>query len=424
MPPSPTAPRLPLPRVFLERVARPVLARLLSPHGDALTTRHAFPLAAPPQLDRTHVDALWRLLSSPPPDLLALHDDLTAVADVATRSGHERLLALDTARVLDHELGDEDSAAIAFLDHRALFDAARPQTASSQTRSFASFESQSPRALPDAPARAVTFDRLMREELLARGRSDHFKRHEWHVGTERHFELVYGRLATTRDLLGKPNGDATAAHDVTAQVTDRSSERARAVFHDDTFRLEVAGPDWFKEIVRRIFGVAYFDSATHFEGDETLTLDPLVDLTTALANHGVPGLAKIELQEVWIDMADGSGWIATGARNDCTKGATGGYAIRALSEGKPVEATFHLYLTGKSRPLTLKVVTPRKLEFARRDPRVVRIVRDWIVAAGYMTMPTHLRASDDGRPSDDAPAAPLNALDAPAAPLDALPALR
>jgi hypothetical protein len=204
-----------------------------------------------------------------------LHDDLTAVSDVATPPAHEILLSHDAARVLDPDLGDEDCAAIAFVDHRALFDAAHPQAASAQTRSFATFASKNPRPLPDDPdgTHRATFIRMMSEELDARARSDHFRMHEHRSGVERHRELVYGRLSATRDLLGKTNG-ATTTHDVTAVTTDRTTERARAIFHDDTMRLDAAGPDWFEELVRRVHGVAYFGSASHFEGDETQEPDP------------------------------------------------------------------------------------------------------------------------------------------------------
>jgi hypothetical protein len=98
----------PIPRVFLERVSRALLVRVLSAH-DALAA-HAFPLdalASSAQTDRALVDVLWTLLSAPPPDLAALHADLTAIADLATHAGHEQLLAHDAARALDPDLGAE-----------------------------------------------------------------------------------------------------------------------------------------------------------------------------------------------------------------------------------------------------------------------------------------------------------------------------
>ena len=360
-----------------------------SPHGDAIKTGKEF-------------EALWTLLSAPPPDLVALHDDLLAVADVATPAGHEVLLARDDARALDRELSAEDCAVMARLEHAALFDAARPQVAGqAQTKSFASFQSKSPRPFLASAARDAEFDRRMSIELDARGRSTHFQRHTWRSGTELHMELVYGRLSSARDLIAKvgQSGDR-AVHAITAQVTDRTTERAHAVFHDDTFRLDVAGYDWMKELVRRVFSEAYFDSAQHFEGDETITLAPLVDLGVALSTAGVPGLDKVELQELWIDLGGEKGdWIAVGARGNCMGGTVGGYARRALSEGRPCEATFLLTLKARPRPLKLKLVPPRKMEFDRRSPLVVRLVRDWVVASGFMSLPEHLRAFDAAGPA-------------------------
>jgi hypothetical protein len=226
----------------------------------------------------------------------------------------------------------------------------------------------------------------MRRDLVARGRSDFFKVHEWRSANERHMEIVYGRLATARDIIGKTND---GVHDVTDQKTDRTSERAHAVFHEDTFRLEVAGYDWMKELVRRVLGETHFGTHAHFEGGETISLSPLfVDLTAALAIDGVPGLRKVELQELWIDLGGHDGaWVGIGARSDAMRGAAASYALRAMSEGKPTEATFLLHVALKTRPVKLKIASPRRLDFDRRDPNVVRIVRDWLLARGFMTMP-------------------------------------
>jgi hypothetical protein len=392
-PPDP--PRRPVPRPFLERVSRPLLARLLAPYGEHLAAHLPVDaLATSAQTDRVHVETLWHVLGAPPPVLVPLRDDLLIVADVATPAGHEALLAHDSARVLDHELGAEDCAAIARLEHKALFDAARPQAAGqSQTKSFASFQSSSPRPLPDDPACRVAFQQRMSEELLARGRTSYFKVHAWRSSVERHMELVYGRLAAARDLLGK--AEAGAAHDITAQVTDRTTERAHAIFHDDTWVLDIAGPEWMKELTRRIFGEAYFGAATHFHGDETITLAPFADLAASLACHDIPGLRKVELQTLSVDLGgDDAAWIAVGARGDCLKSAAAAYVLRALDDGAPAEATLHVFLTNKTRPLKLKLVPPRRMEFDRRDPRVVQIVRDWLVARGFMRNPEHLRQPD------------------------------
>ncbi|MGO8997401.1 MAG: hypothetical protein ACLQVI_29145 [Polyangiaceae bacterium] len=400
--PAPAPHVRPVPRQFLERVSRPLLARLLSAYVPVLVDVHAFPLAAlaaSAQIDRTHVATLWHLLGTAPPDLVPLRDDLLAVADVATHAGHEILLAHDRARVLDHELGAEDCAATARLEHRALFDMARPQTAGqAQTKSYATFQSKSPRPLSRDEACRAAFKKRMVEALSARGRSTVFKLHEWQSGSELHMELVYGRLASARDLIGKTSaGDAPdlVVHDITAQVTDRSTERAYAIFHDDTLRLDVAGPDWMKELVRRTLGETHFGSVGHFQGDETITLAPLADMVAALSVDGVPGLKKAELQELWTNLGGASGaWAAVGARGDCNAGASSGYVARFLTDGASTEASFLLSVAGRTRPLKLKVAPPRRLEFDRRDPRVERVVRDWVVARGFMSVPEHMRGSD------------------------------
>ena len=400
MPTAPAPTRRPVPRPFLERVSRALLCRLATRHEAALAAHPELSLAAlaaTAQIDRAQVDVLWRLLSTPTAALAPFHDELLALADVATPGGHEALLGHDTAHALDRELGAEDCAAVAFLEHRALFDKARPHSASPQTRSFASFQPGTPRPLPTDPAHAAAFARQMSEVLEARGRTRHFKVHEWHSGIEHHFEMVYGRLAQSRDLLGKVA--ASMGHDVTAQVTDRSTERAHAVFLNDVLRLDVAGPEWVKELVRRLFGAAYFGAEDHFAGDETMTLAPLLDLATALSAEGIPDVEKVDLQELGVDLGDGSGWITIGARSDVLKGAAGRYVERGLRDGVSCQATFLLKTTFRTRPVKLILVTPRKLDFDRRDPRVVRLVRDWVVARGYMQVPAHLRPTEHAETS-------------------------
>ncbi|HEY2510658.1 MAG TPA: hypothetical protein VGI39_07375 [Polyangiaceae bacterium] len=394
---SPTASR-PVPRPFLERVSRPLLARLLGPHAPLLE-RHGLPveaLARTAQTDRAQVEALWHLLASCPSELVPLREDLLTIADVATAAGHEILLARDAEKKLDSELGAEDCAVLARLDHPSLFETVRPQSAGqSQTRSFASYRSAAPAPLVDDPDRGATFERRMGEELVARGRSSYFCRHDSRSGAERHMELVYGRLAATRDLIGKVS---TGTHDLTAQVTDRSTERAHAVFHDDTMRLDVAGQEWMKELVRSVFGEVYFGTAEHFRGGESITLSPLEDLASALSIEGVTGLKAVHLLEVWLELGGPRGaWVGVGARTDCLNSAAAAHALRALADGVPVEAAFHLYLLGRARPVKLVIAVAKgRMEYDRRDPLVARAVRDWVIARGYMSVPraAHVAAND------------------------------
>jgi hypothetical protein len=401
LPPSARAPsaatpsRRLVPRQFLERVSRALLVRFLTPHEPILAGRYGFSLAAlagSAQTDRAQVEIFWNVLSAAPPDLAALYEELLAVADVATPAGQEILLSRDEARALDHELGAEDCAAIACLDHPALFAVARPQTAGqSQQKSFASFDSSAPRPFPDDPALRVTFKQRMAEELAARGRSTYFDARESRHGKERHIELVYGRLASARDLVGKKDG---ASHEITAQVTDRSTERAHAVFHDDTLRFDIAGYDWFKQLVRRVLGEVYFGSAEHFQWRSSITLAPLLTLEAALSVEGLAGLQRVELQRLAVDL--GGAWVEIGTRNDCMKTAGAGYVHRALADGAPSAATLLLH-TSRSRPLLLEI-DPPKLKFDRRDPRLVRTVYAYLVARGFMSLPESADPMDGNEP--------------------------
>jgi hypothetical protein len=409
--PSPTpSTRRPVPRQLLERVSRPLLVRLLAPYAAALEAVHAFPLAAlaaSAQTDRTQVDTLWRLLADAPADLVELRDDLIAVADASTPGAHEVLLGHDTERLLDRELSAEDCAAVARLDHRPLFEAARAQTAGgAQPKAYATYKSRALRPL--STETLPEFERQMSEAMYARNRSDYFKAHVWRNAAEHHMDLVFGRLAAARDLLNKVgSAGARVLHDVTTQVTDRFTERTHAIYHDDTGELDVAGYDWFKETVRRTFGLAHFGDEAHFFGDETITLAPLADLDSALSNFGVPGLETVHLQEMWIDLGGARpSYICVGARGNCMDTAAGDYGRRALTDGTVVEATFLLKIANRLRPLKLHLVAPRKMEFDRRDPRIVRIVREWMACAGFMSVAGHDASQPIATPEaahDDSP---------------------
>ena len=384
-----------VPRVFLERVSRALLVRLALPHAPLLEAHglSLAALAASPQTDRTHVDALWRLLGAAPPELAEIRDDLIAVADVGSAAGHEILLTRDHDKRIDPDLGAEDAAALARLDFPALFEIARPQVAGqAQARRFASFRPRKPLPHPEDGECRAAFEKRMSEELVSRGRSDYFRRHDSRIGGERHMDLVYGRLASARDLLGKSGG---AGHEVTAQVTNRTTERAHAIFHDDTCRLDVAGHDWMKELVRRVYGETHFGSAAHFEGGETFTLAPLANLEAALSAEGVSGLKKVELQQLEVEVGGENGaWVAVGARSNCLKSAAGAYALRALDDGAACMATFHLFFAGRPRALTVKLALPGSLELDRRDPQKVQLVREWLLLRGFMQLPDQLRDAE------------------------------
>ncbi len=231
----------------------------------------------------------------------------------------------------------------------------------------------------------------MGEELAGRGRSSFFGRARvaaWKDGT---WNSSMGGSPLRATFVAKKEG---TGHRISAQVTDRSTERAlHAVFHDHTFNFDISGYDWFKQLVRRVLGEVYFGSKEHFQWRSAISLDPLLNLAAALSAEGIPGLQRVELQ--WLAADLGIAHIEVGTRNDCMKSPGAAYVHRLFADGASPAAAALLLYTSRARPLLLKI-DPPKLVFDRRDPRLVKMVYAYLVARGFHVAPRSPRTGRMG----------------------------
>ena len=373
MPPPPPPPsRLPLSRELLERIRRDVLARLLDPYRLFLEAKHLplDALRASPQDDLSLIDPLFALLSAPdsgaPPALL---DALAAIDAVASDAGHERLRMLDVDRALPKgRLGHETLAAIAHLEHPALFAQAKVAAKGSPASALVEYPAKSNRPFPRDLARFEAFGRAMAKLFASRGRQEHCEPRVTWGARETTIDLVFGRLPATIERL-------TESHART-QAVDVLTQRARAILEHATGNLSVTGFEFMREGMRRFLGEHLLDDADHFQRCDLYALDPLeADLGAALAAVPALGAEKIELREIHLRRADGA--LSTYSHAADLLASSVGQEIRdALAAGARAEhAKFSVLLSSRKRPVRVEITPPRRLDLARGDDAVVDAVR-------------------------------------------------
>jgi hypothetical protein len=392
--PAASPPKRLVPRAFLERVCRARLAHILAPYTELLSTSFSLSLpalAASSESDRAHVHALHDLVNSDDARVPAdLRDTLVAIADVATSTGHEALHRHDVDRCLDDELGDETAAAEAYLAHRALFDKVRAQSAPATIKSFTEYRAASPFDLTaDRDVFARAEKHLSAFLVERRGRGD-FARFllSPRLGDETRFDVVYGRLSHTRELV-------TRKH-VLSNVTDRSTERAYGIFNHATFGIALHGHAWMKDAIRTTLGEVACGAREHFVCDEMITLAPLLNLTEALRCDDVDGLSSVELHSVLVGFEDGSSSLHC-ARADVRMKHVAKYVVDAIAQGRAIKAKLYLILAGpKKKRAKLEIAPPGALDYDRRDPELDRIVRALLVARGYAEPATRMEREVSG----------------------------
>jgi hypothetical protein len=364
-------------------VRRDVLARLLAPHAAFLSVR-GFSLAAlgaSAQDDLAHVHALADLLAQDPDAPVALFDTLAAVATVACDAGHERLRALDRTRALPQErLGHETLAALAFLDHPALFAEVKLAAKAPATAALVEYAGASVRTLPRDPARFAALGRAMGEVFAARGRPDYCEaRPTWGL-RETAIDFVFGRLPQTTERLT----EALAR----TQNVDTFTQRARAVFDHATGNLLVSGYEFMREAIRRLSGLHLLDDADHFRRVDLYSLAPLEeDLAAALAPEPDLGVTAIELREIALRRADGP--LSTYAHASGLLETSVADEIRAaLRAGARAEyAKLAVVMPSRPRPVRVEISPPRKLDVPRGDDALVDRVKTLLERKGFARAP-------------------------------------
>ena len=368
-------------RDFLERLARPLLARILSPYEAELGARGVSvpALAATDPNDRRAVRPLHDLLDAPDDAaLVPVVERLASVAKVATPAGREALIKLDAEQVLPARLGGEDLAATAYLEFPELFAAVRVGSACDSVKGFVLYEGamgREPRFDDDATSTTSAF-------LAAWFKSKHrtaycdivIKRR----GLERHFEITHGKTPSTHTVIE----DSLA----TRIVTQVNMQRSYAVYSEQACILAVHALEFIKEGIRASFGHGFAGDVAHFaKATNVLDLSPLRDLTTALAPDPTLGVFGVELRAIVIAAADGSP-ATHGPHKQADIRLTEQRAaidFALAREGARVTYVKLALDLGRGRPLLVEIEGGRnQLDYDRRDPGAESVLLQWLSARG------------------------------------------
>ena len=390
-PSAPPFPPLP-PRTFFTHVARPLLARLLSPFDQILSTRgfSLATLAAAPPDDRALPHALHALLdaahsSSPSPDpddapaLAPLFERLAAVARVASPAGREALIKLDTARLLPPRLGPEDLAATACLDFPDLFAQVRVASASDAVKGFVLFQAcagSEPSFAPPAIEATASYLGQWFEERHRTAVCDIYVRRR---DGEVHFEIAHGKTPVTHELI-----DEALAIKVVTQV---STQRSYAVYYSPPASSRCTRSSSSKRESERASGAGAARGRDYFaKSTSLLDMARLVDLDAALLPDPELGVTKVELRWIDVTAADGSGGSYWPAKVGDVRRSSQNTLLRAalgMEDARVTYLKFAIDLAGVKRTQLVEIFGLRnQLVYDRRDAGVERTLLAWLTRRG------------------------------------------
>jgi hypothetical protein len=362
-------------RELLERISRPLLARILSPFAEALRDAHIdhAALAASHDDERSHVHAVCDALNARPARLPpALRQIFVDVGDVATRAGQEELAQLDVQERLPRgTLGAEDFAALAWLEHPDLFLAARVRVNAAVVRTWVEHEAESGRPLVLSPERLARVEALLAPWLVAKNRTEYVRVFAVDGEDRVTFEIAHGRPPGTRDVI-----DPSAL--VVRRVTDVTAQRSFAIVNRHDGRLAVHGVPALREVVRRALGEAFFGAPDHYRGEGALDLAPLFDPDAALAC--IPGIDAIELRAVTVRGPSRGRVTYDGEGGDVRSGDFGDDVRAALQRGIVKHARIDVRLEGRTSFARVDLGPGAGLHFDRDDEELERTVRALLAA--------------------------------------------
>ncbi len=397
--PTPT-PKHIVSRELLERMQRALLVRLLEPHTLFLEARRVklAPLAETAQDDLSLVHPLHDALNSGDPQLPpVLATDLPALDAIATEGGHERLRVADRDKALPQgRVGHETLAAIAYLDHPALFAAARMTTAAARTPdAYAEYEAKSKCAPSFERARLDALGAALAAILALRGRPEFCEALVTRYARETVIDFVFGRLPATHERLT----EALAR----SQVTDVLTRRVRCSIDHETSRLGAQGYPFEREAIRALVGEHLFGDGAHFVASDIYSLAALTrDMEAALSPAPEIGLVRIELRSVRVRRADGVS--TTHSYDDDLRASSAADDVRAAIDagGRVERAKLAIQLAERNTSVVVELAPPDKLTMRRTDDALVDRVRAVLAYKRLMATPVHAEAHADARPVEQA----------------------
>ena len=396
-------------RALLDRTARPLLVRLLTPYAEFFAARglSLAALSTTAQTDRGLVREVFRILyatpGETPPELL---EQLATFEGLANPSGQRSLYEL-CPPLAQRGLGYEDTAMVVVLDHPEILPQAR-RVADAAGVAFTDFDAASdrdPLLSSEALAALVAGFRVW---LVRRGRKELCDLHLTESDDEVHLEIEHGRPPATDDIVGEELE--------LTQVTVVRVERAILVFDRESCRLSVyAGHAAIKELLRRLVGEHLFGHADHFRRSGAYSLEPLAsDLDAALAYEDVPGIKGAVLLGITVNGGDERVTRETIEKSELRKTRRARELYDVLADGGVVE-WFKVRLELEGARAVVFELSSAKKKIGKVPEKIERLVDEWLIARGFLAAAPRRRS----RHSDASGLSPSQAASQPSSDADA-----
>ncbi len=369
---------------ILEAVRPPLLHRFLTLFGPS-GARHSTSITSNRSMGIAGLyDELGQVDS---PVSNHLRQALLAVTDLADDAGHDRLLAVAAAHAVDlaamisvQQLNPSELAFSAYLDHRAVFDAAHMYAESSHVRRFVDFHA---RGLRLDPAHARAKRAQLADEIGrwfgARNRTNFCDVRICDAADETSFLVIHGRPPRAHGVIDGIGADA--GRETLSYVPDKQD---LIIFRKATGVLSVnAQFPVEQDFYRRVLGRILFGKEDCFGSTAVYTAGPLLEYgALALSAQGIMGLASVELREMKIQVIGPRRrfWII-GAEDDLAPDLGASYFRCHLERGRVAYLKLALMIEGRKRPLLVKLTPPNRLMFDRRTH--ADLVHDFLLTRGF-----------------------------------------
>jgi hypothetical protein len=328
----------------------------------------------------------------------AIHDprapqELVALAEAFDALAHDNVATLlvreDVARRLPRgSLGAVDLALAALLDApelaRKVLVAARVLGALHDARrAYTDCVPAGDGAVAYAPERHEALVRAHAARFEARDASSYCDVYVTETEEVWIFEVTHGDRPRTREIVD-------TASLALALVTDVAAHRAYAVLDKRTRWLSVAAhAPAVKDLVRAAFGEALAGDADFFRMGEVYDLSPFTRPEAALADHGVPGLERVELSGITVVAPPDKSWTADLGKGGflAASAPERAHFVQTLALGRLASVRLRVKLEGRTQPSTVLLTTKggrNVLEIDREDTELATVVSRWFRACGVL----------------------------------------
>jgi hypothetical protein len=373
-------------RELLERLARPLLVRILAPYGLWCQARHVDLDALARSSDDAAIVPLYKWLAKGDAAMpVDLRQQMLDLAEVATKDGHDEIFRVAAERGLPSPprgLTPEDLAATMLLDAPAIFRAARVRMECSVAASFTEYEAKTSARIADAACedKRREAERLIGGDFDARNRTAVCELFVLETPEEILFEITHGEAPKT-------HGEIDPASMTIKQRTFIATRRDHVIVDkESTARMAIqARYANEKRLYARVIGLVWHGSEAHYGEREILDLGCLNEGVSALEPDGFEGVHAVRVRRV--KGKRGRLKIDLGHEDLAQEIAHDEHVRELVATADVRELEVEMEIDGRGEPLRVTLARPNRLVFDRSVAAVERVVRAFFVSKGVLKMP-------------------------------------